>query len=317
MRAKKFYLELLMLAPVFFGYAYFLTSNYIYGDQIHYRLLYDALSDADFWDVPLVSLRYISASDLLSFYVLWVGAGLGIDKDIYIALANTLMLSELYLLARRCGINYSMIALLMCNFYVIVLMTGAERLKLAFIFIFLAALADQKKWKMAFGVGSIFLHLQSIILLASLVLNYYKYMISKALHGRLPKRDFLIFVSILFLVWILLYNMLDSINSKFESYSEGGSLAGALQIAIFLLAGLLFINNRFGFFISLLPLMIATLFIGGERVNMIAVFAGVYLFWVERKGNHPFLYVTMIYFLFKSVPFVSNILKYGDGFSGI
>ena len=314
---RKIHLHLIILIPIFFGYSYLLISNYIYGDQNSYRALYEALSGTEFLDVPSISERYISASDWLSFYLLWVGAILGIDKDIYIALANTLMLLLLYVLARRNAINYSMIALLMCNFYVVVLMTGAERLKFAFIFLFLAALAHRKKTRIFLVASSVFAHLQSLILLASLVLNHQKEIIRHLLRGSLKRKAVLSVVGAFIVGVVLFYIQLDAIEAKFNAYSENGALAEVFQIAVFLMLGLFFIKNKLGFFITLLALMMLTFFVGGNRVNMIAVFVGVYLFWIEGRGNHPFLYIVMIYFAFKSVPFVINILNHGNGFYGI
>lgn len=307
----------LLVSPVLFFYSYYLISNYVFGDQIVYRALYEALSNISFLEVPLVAEQYISASDVLSYYLLWIGAILGIDKDIYIALANVLLLLSLYVLARRHGVNHSMIALMMCNYYVIVLMTGAERLKFAFIFLFLAAVVRGRQLKILLGLLSIFAHLQSLIFLASLALNHYKNIILRLLHGNLRKKSVFAVVGAVLLGAMLFYIKLDSIEGKFESYREGGAFAEVLQIAVFMLAGLFFIKNKFGFFISLLILMLSTIFIGGSRVNMIAVFVGVYLFWIEGKGNHPFIYIIMIYFAFKSVPFVLNILNYGNGFYGV
>ena len=306
-----------LASPVLYFYSYYLISNYVVGDQIVYRALYEALSSASFLEVPFVAEQYISAFDSLSFYLLWIGAVLGVDKDVYIALANTLLLLALYVLARRHNVNNSMIALLMCNYYVIVLMTGAERLKFAFIFLFLAALMRQKKWNILFALLSVFAHLQSIIFLTSLALNQYKNIIWNLLRGNLRRKSFFSVVGALALGVVLFYSRLDAIEGKYNYYSQSGALAEVLQIAVFMLVGLLFIKNKFGFFISLLVLMMLTFFIGGNRVNMIAVFVGVYLFWIEGKGNHPFLYVTMIYFVYKSVPFVSNILNYGNGFHGV
>ena len=314
---KKIHLQVLVLAPIIFGYSYFLISNYLYGDQNSYRALYDALSVVDFLDVPIIAERYITASDWLSFYLLWPGARLGIDKDIYISFFNTIMLLCLYVLARRHGVGYVMIALIMCNFYIIVLMTGAERLKFAFVFLFLAELVHSRKFKASFFLLSILSHLQSFILLVAASLNNYKDLFLKLLRGSLRKKLVPSILLALIFGAILFYVKTEAIAQKFESYREGGALTEGLQIAIFMAIGLIFIKNKLGFFICMLALMVGTIFIGGQRVNMIAVFLGVYFFWLERKGNHPFLFFIMVYFAFKSVPFVFNILNYGNGFHGV
>lgn len=311
---RKSHLQLPLVGVVSYFFSHWLISNYLYGDQVYYRALYEALSSTSFLDVLSVAEQYIKASDALSFYLLWVGAIFEIDKDIYIALANTVLLLLLYVLARRHGINYSMIALLMCNFYVIVLMTGAERLKFSFIFLMLAALARGRKSKIILFLLSIFAHLQTLIFLASLALNHYKIIILDLFRGVFRKNGVVSLVGVMTLGGALFYGQSNAIEEKFRSYAQAGALTETLQIFLFLLAGLFFVKNKFGFFVSLLALMMLTLFIGGNRVNMIAVFVGVYLFWIEDKGNHPFLYATMIYFALKSIPFVLNIMNHGNGF---
>lgn len=314
---KKIHLQLLFLAPIFFGYSLFLISNYLYGDQSIYRELYDALSVADFLEVSVIAERYITASDWLSFYLLWSGARLGIDKDIYISFFNTIMLLSLYVLARRHRVGYAMIALIMCNFYIIVLMTGAERLKFAFVFLFFASLVYSRRFKALFFLLSILSHIQLLILLAAASLNSHKDLILSLLLGSLRRKFVPPFLLFLIVGAILFYLKIEAIAQKYESYREGGALAEGLQIAIFLVFGLIFIKNKFGFFICMLLLMLGAFFIGGQRLNMIAIFIGVYFFWLEGRGNHPFLFFIMIYFIFKSVPFVFNILKYGNGFHGV
>ncbi len=317
MVVKRIHLQLLGLAPLIFGYSYFLISNYLYGDQVSYRGLYAALAATDFLDIPITAKNFIDASDVLSFYFLWIGAHFGIDKDIYISLANTLMLLSLFVLARKYNINYTMILLLFCNYYIVVLMTGAERLKFAFIFLFLSDIVRDRKLKIPFLVSSVFAHLQSLILLPSLVFIAYK----DNLSSFLKKRNFRPMTIISFLAvgvigGLLFYSNIDEVATKFDLYEKEGSVFSSLQIVVFLSLGLFFIKNKLSFFIVLLPLLLATFFIGGNRVNMIAVFVGVYMFWREQRGNHPFLYIVMIYFFFKSIQFILNIVDYGEGFYG-
>lgn len=311
---KKIYIQLLFIVPVFFIYSYILISNYTHGDQYIYRALYDALASASFRDVPSVAESYVDASDFISFYILWLGAYLGVDKDIYISFANTLILALLFIIARKYSINYTMIVLLLCNYYIIVLMTGAERLKFAFIFLFLAEIFHRQKWKIFFLVLSVLAHLQSIILLTPLAFQRYGELIRNLMLGHLHKSRFIALLVIGFIGVILFYYNETAMTVKYYAYSEAGALEESLQILLFMSLGLVFIKNRVSFFIVLFPLLMGTLFIGGNRLNMIAFVVGVYMYWLEKKGNHPFLYIIMIYFALKSVPFVYNILKHGSGF---
>lgn len=124
----------IQLSPFLFVYSYFLIVYYTEGDRFGYRALYEALSNANFSEVPEISTMYVNASDWLTFYILWIPAKSGINKDFFIACSNLLLLGCLYLALVRHRINYALIALFLLNYYVIVLMTGAERLKFSMIF---------------------------------------------------------------------------------------------------------------------------------------------------------------------------------------
>lgn len=312
---KKSYLQLAVLSIIFFLYSFVLISNYTDGDQYHYRAIYDALSSADFLDVLEISRVYVNASDPLSFYILWVGSRLGVDKDIFISAANVVLLSCIFLLGRRYRVNYFIMLMLLSNFYIVVLMTGAERLKFAFIFIFLAMIVKWKYWKLMFLLSSVFSHLQSIILLAAGGAGYFAERISKNMkQGFLGKSVVLGGFLVALVGFVVVIVIFDSIEAKAVSYMGNAGIAELVQIALFFGAGLFFLKNKVQFTVTMFPLLVAAFLLGGNRVNMIAVMLGVFLFWLEGKANHPFMYAIMLYFSIKGLLFIENIMRYGNGF---
>lgn len=317
MKRKTAYI--LLLIPLFFAYSYFLISNYTYGDHRSYRPLYKALAYADFSEVFEVSQHYITANDGFSFYILWLGAIAGIDKDIFIALANTILLLGLYITANKYNINKTMFFLMLTNFYIIVLMTGAERLKFAFILLILAEITEKKWLKVIFSSLSIFAHLQSLILIGSTILGSFSQKIIDALRGnKLPVRIVFSFFAVVLLGLFFVYYKQDDIWLKFRSYaSDVIQFSEIFQIAALLIAAVYFAKNKIALLFSFIPLGVSVLILGGQRVNMIAVIVAILFFWKEGKPNHPFMYALMLYFSIKSIPFVSNIINYGDGFYGI
>jgi hypothetical protein len=91
-------------------------------------MLYEALYAANIEDVMPLSVRLTGGAEPLSDYIFWLGANLGIEKDIYISMLNIIFIVSLFLVARRSFVKMPMICLLLTNFYLVVLMTGEERL---------------------------------------------------------------------------------------------------------------------------------------------------------------------------------------------
>ena len=71
---------------------------------------------------------------------------------------------------------------------------------------------------------------------------------------------------------------------------------------------------RWRMLLLLLPMLPAVSIFGGQRVNMIAVTLVLYMLIVERRLNHPFVLLLLLYFSLKSIPFIINIYTVGSGF---
>jgi hypothetical protein len=108
---------------------------YISGDQVHYHNFYNSIQGVPFSEVGPIALSSISSAEPLSWLVLWTGSNLGVDKNIWISILNVFLIVGLVALLQKHRAPWYVMALLLTNFYVIVLMTGAERLKIAYIFL--------------------------------------------------------------------------------------------------------------------------------------------------------------------------------------
>lgn len=306
----------LTLFSIFYAYSYLLVSNYTDGDQAVYRALYEALASSNFSQILETSYYHVTANDGLSFYILWIGASLGINKDVFISLLNAILLIGLYKLKIKYKIDRLMFFLILTNFYVVVLMTGAERLKFAFIFLIFAEITERKWLKITLSSLSISAHLQSIILISSAVLGEYSQAIIKKIRNK--KISFNVFIGLILFFLLISYAAYvkqEDILSKYNSYSSGGiRLYEILQISSLLFFTLFFIKNKTSLLFSLIPLGAAAAVLGGQRVNMIAVIVTILIFWKEGKQNHPVLYAIMIYLSFKSIDFIYNIMLHGNGF---
>ena len=303
--------------PAFYGASMLLLTHYVFGDQVHYWRFYEALSSANAADVMLLARGHVSSAEPISAYLLWMGASLGIEKNTFITVLNVILLLGLLLLMRRQKVPWYVQLLIFSNFYVIVLMTGAERLKIAYILLVYAALVPGKLG-LSLALASPLAHLQSFILLAGLAASKASDTI-KSIFGRmrLDKRalvSLVVLVPIAGLVFVILQ---EGIMIKATGYmARAGAISELFQIL--LLAGVAFFvaKDRVGMGLMLITMMVAIFLLGGMRVNMIAFSLFLYLLVLEGRLQHPLVLTLLAYFSLKSVFFVRNIFIYGNGFGG-
>jgi hypothetical protein len=319
---KKQSLMLIALIPLFYFSSYYLISLYTYGDQVHYRSFYDALSMASYSDVMRLGRGYVSSGEPIANYVLWLGAYAGISKDVYIALLNTAMLSFLFVFLKSKNAHSLVVFLIMTNFYTIVLLTGAERLKIAYLMLLLCGLSAGWLRKFLFLISPA-AHMQSIILVVG-VLSYKfsSQLAASLLLLKLSKRALLVFpILALVLLFFYNFNIYGSFFIKLENYiSDGFLISQVFQLAVISLVSFPLVKDRLGFSVFFVVFCLVVLAVGGTRVNMIAFTVIAYVLLEEGKlsvlrwKNLPFISVLM-YLSYKSVDFVSKIYLYGNGFA--
>ncbi len=315
LRVSKTSIYALTLTPVVFCLSLLLLDAYTGGDQVHYRNLYEALAKAPLSEMPMLLREIASSSEPLTGLILWAGARSGIDKDIFIASLNVLLVSGVFVLARRHKAPGSAILLLLTNFYLLVLITAAERQKIAFIFIVLAMLLDGNARRVVLLVSP-FAHLTSFLFLASaLSFSIENSVRALLLRGSVFKRNLLLLSVAIVVILFLGVVLLDGLLVKASHYLKSDiSFVEFSNISLLLFVCLFITRHRLRIVLALCPLFVAVYFFGGSHVNIIAVVVALYLLLTERRINHPLAYVLMGYFSVKSIPFLYNIFAFGDGF---
>ena len=301
--------------PIFFIYAYILVTPYIEGDQYFYRLFYSSLANTRIADVIPLAAQKIGAVEPLSIYILWAGANLGIDKDIYISFLNVILLTSLFLFCRKNYVGSIPLFLLLTNYYIIVLMTGAERLKIAYIIILWATLYTGNKARL-FLVSSSLAHFQNLIVLPSLLLANYSESMRRLLKAGKFKLRFMFAILIMVLFALVFFGIFNEtiIRKVLASITSDARDIGLTNLIFLSTVGIFATRNRWRMILLLLPMYPAVTLLGGQRVNMIAVTLVLYILITERRLNHPFVLLLLFYFSLKSIPFILNIFIYGTGF---
>ena len=297
-------------------FSFYLLSHYTGGDQISYHKFYDALYGARIEEIMFLALAHVSSAEPLSAFILWLGSNLGFEKNVYISLLNVILIVSLFLLARQHRVKMLMIGLLLTNLYVVMLMTGGERLKIAYIFLILATLFVGKM-RLLFLSLSPFAHLQSTILLAGVMLAQFEgFILNLLFRFTISKRLIGLLIVLLVVGATIGYYLFDGIQNKAAAYAfEEVSPFELINIGILSVIALYVSHKRFRMFLVLLPMIPAIAILGGMRVNMIAVTLVIYYLMEERRLHHPLVYLLMAYFSIKTIPFVNKVILYGDGFA--
>ena len=296
-----------------------LISPYVNGDQAHYRKFYSLVEDsASIIEIFKISQFNLGSVEPVSTLMLWGGAYLGIDKDIYISVLNVILCLLLVKFLLKFDTHPALVFLFLANFYLIVVMTGAERLKFAYIFLLAASLAGGK-FKYLLYSASFLSHFQMGILFASGLSGWFSEKVKRTFSkGKIDIRFVLLLVAISVFFFMTVFVFGEHISGKIESYSDHNfSIFDLLQISIIGIGALFFGRDKFKHTITLLSLVPALILLGGSRVNMIIYSLVVFLLVTERRQNNIFIYSLAIYFSIKSVPFIESIYEYGDGFYGL
>lgn len=306
---------IIVSAPFFFVLSCIITTPYINGDQQFYRAFYEQLAGTQFSETPLLQFINTGSAEPLYGAVMWAGANSAIDKDIYIAIFNTILCCAVlfFLLKNRSTVFF--IALMFSNYYLLVLLTSAERLKFSYIFLALAAASSTPFRARLWLVISPLFHFQSFILIASRVSGY----LSSIRLKRVVKRKTLILLilgafpaSAAIVIFFRAFS--HSLLGKIDAYSKFGGLEGVLNIALLIVASIFVFKRKYEVFIALASCMVFAIVVGPERVNMIAVSLFIYYASVYRRTSHPLVTMLMLYFSLKSIGYIVRVFEYGNGF---
>lgn len=301
---------------LFFAFSYELASSYTLGDQLSYRRLYEALGNANFWEVSSVSSKYIiNSMDWVSYYIIWIPAKLGVNKDIFIASSNLFLVFCLYHYLKKKQFNYFYIFLFSFNYYIIVLMTSAERLKFSIILLLLAAIASNKFLKTFLSIASIFAHLQTLIVYLSLYVGFFIKKFIKILKTQsISKVDLISFAILSLLALIIILSKFENIFIKAMIYTNFADLSDLIKITIITVIGMIVVRDKALYAFTMLPIITGVILMGGDRLNMIAFIILIYQSANENRQNHFLIGFLLLYFFIKSPPFIYRVFVYGNGF---
>ena len=308
-----------LLFKIILGIISFLVSvnllqNYTGSDQVAYRFFYEEIAGLSYWDVGPVAKSVIDSNEPISWFILWLGSYVGIDKDVWISILNVILILGLFALLLRHKAPWYVTLLILTNFYIIVLITSAERLKISYIILIFAFLVASYK-RYIFLFLSTFAHLQSSIFLAGLVLFSLRGVIANFVKNFKIKRKLLILAIFLIIITISQILLLENgIAAKFNKYLKPTQLIEFSRITILLGLATIVTPNKMRMLLAFMPLFLAVAYFGGNRVNMVAVTLALGILMFEQRLKHPLVLFLLTYFSLKSILFVYEIYIHGEGF---
>lgn len=302
----------IIVALYIFVFSLILFPLYKYGDPLTYNKAYDAMVGRNIVQGWFSYIGIISSREYGHFFISWVGAQF-IGRLPFVALSNAVLAYATAKVLELFKVNRAIIVfLIVTNFYMLVLYFSAERLKYAFLF-FLLSLLNLKRMKKftLYMVLSLITHVQLGFLYLCISINV---LIDQFLFllqtGRLSK--WLFYILPIFLILFLF--MWSYILRKFSIYVTGAGVADLVKILMFFLFSILYARNRVKAVMLFLPLLIAVLMIGGDRVNMMAYFLFLYYGFQCRRGLNVGVILSMIYFMVKGLSFIWKVIYLGNAF---
>lgn len=308
------------LAPFFvvllaFVGSYFLLGHYQGGDQYFYRMYYEKAEHVGLVEAIGIGSAMLNAGEPVSLAVLWAGSKLGLEKDIYVSILNCLLVGGLYFFCKKNKTPMLAFVLLVMGYYVLVLMTGAERLKIGYIFM-IWSFVFFHRLRLIFYALSFLSHFQMLLFLFVFFIKVFLAECSLVFRSGKASTFFLSKLVVFFVVLFpLLIPVLSKIYSKVHGYFGGElKLLDVVNVFLLFLVGF-FVYRRWVFQVwGLLLFLPFVIVLGGSRVNLMAVTFAFFFFIQDRKMMNPLVLSLLLYFVYKSIFFMSSVILYGDGF---
>jgi hypothetical protein len=313
-------LKILSFITIQFIFSYILLINYTEGDFIVYNKFYNEINNSSLFSSFSIAQDTITGIEPISVLIFWIFSNLGVKKLFSSIVLNIILAIGILKITQKYKIPNSIAFLLFTNFYLIVLFTAAERLKISYIFIIWGFLFCSK-YKIFFYILSIFSHFQNIILFSSLYISKIIIFREKKIYIKLE--DLYILSGVIFFLFLFIINLnyilydlnvLKYLKSKFELFQTYPITSLykllLLNILIYFILSKKLIRIQFLFIIF----YIFSLMFGPHRINMIAVTAILGILISEKKIKHPLVILLLLYFSFSSIPFIISIFTSNHGF---
>lgn len=297
-------LALIILTPIL-GIVLFNIGQSFYGGDLHqYRALYEMLAEISLNKSVEASMHLISSSDKAYIFISWISSNLGIPRGVFVFLSNLLLLSGVLIFLYKKELSALYLFLIIPNLYFLVLISSAERLKFAYIFLIFALVVKGSIKKIIFTLAAVLSHISIVIQILPIILFSFSRKIS-----------ILNMFKVLIIILVLCFAIINLNPEKFKAYF-GFYWKDALFLALVTFVGYFeqFKDKKSEYLIFTLPLVVVSLFIFPSRITMFFVISYLYFSLVNSCKSYFVPISISIYFVAMGVAYLINVLYYGHGF---
>ena len=297
----------------FFAFSLLVFPYYQEGDQQFYRAFYDGTQGLSFADAFVFYQGTLGTFEPL-YFIFSYSVSAFLTKDTALSIVNALFAFLLFKRLLEYRTHPIVIGLISLNFYFLVLLFSAERLKLSLLFFLLAA-GNTGLTRYSWLLASVLAHLQTLVLLCAIHTRRLLSAARRLLNGFVGV-DLVALVLTGVGMSIVLVVMYGHISMKAAHYYETqGGIEGALKPAIFALLSIWYASRKTEALISSSLIVILSLFFGSERLAIFGYFIFMHYSLSINRGLNVATIITSAYFAVKGIFFLENVFLTGDGFA--
>ncbi|MFV0453632.1 MAG: hypothetical protein ACK5NQ_01275 [Pseudomonas sp.] len=286
---------------------------YFYGgDQLYYREFYEGVSGLSLVDAFAFYRETLGTSEPIYFLVVYFFSSF-VSKDVLFSLLNFVLayLVLFWMLVNR--VKILIIFLLVFNFYFVVLLFSAERLKVSLILFLLGLVCHGSCRFVLFGV-SFFAHVQVLMLFIAAESERIVFMIQRLLRGKILFEALYLFLGVC-VICSVVFLMRAHVVSKLSYYLELGGWVSVIKPLALCCAAVFYARGcRLQAVLSGAPFLIFAFFVGDERVTIFSYFVFMYFALRFNGGSNLGVVLFGLYFLWSGLRFLYAIFESGDGF---
>lgn len=302
-----------LLGLLYLSLSLILYGYYQLGDQEAYRAYWQATKHIGFLDSYYLLQPMLGTKEPGYAILAYVFSGV-VPKDVLMSFINGLMgfFISHWLLRQKTPL--AIIALVPFNFYILVLLFAAERLKLSVVF--LLAAEYYGRHKLAWYALAICSHVSSLLLVLSGLANPVFQSARRLFQGYIKSSHLTMSVVGLGLGLVLAVFLGPHFVYKVQAYllGSGVSWMGILKVGGLIVLACLYAKKKYQPIIAGLPIFIPAMLVGPDRLAMFAYFLFAFYAFQYRKGINLFNIIFIIYFLAKGVYFLEQVVVYKNGF---
>lgn len=282
---------------------------YVNGDQEFYIKAYNLMYGQSIKEAFVIYRTQINSAELVHFFLSWVFSNVGVGKDEYIIILNSILAFLSVKAMIKLGAN-NILAFFLATFgfYFWVMYIPAERLKLAIVFLNLCIIY----WH-SFKLRTLFVFLSCLSHLSVVIFVLIFITINIVNELKRLKLSLFHLLAVFFILGLLAY-FSTHIGDKVLGYydSSGGQLASILKLSMLLLLAMFYSPNKHETFIVMLIFSCAAFILGSGRVNMFAYFYFLYVMFQYRRGVNVLNLTVAAYFLYPTFSFFEKTILFGS-----